>query len=95
MHTGGPLLNGNGLIIKMGTDEYVITSTKIDVELRRAKGGDIGVALAEQGHFENGKWVKEKNAAVEAAGKSLKLKFPTENFKYGQVRLKLTGSGSP
>jgi hypothetical protein len=90
LHTGGPLLNGNGLIIKMGPDEYVITSTKIDVELRRAKGGDIGVALAEQGHFENGKWVKDKDVTVEAAGKSLKLRFPTEDLKYGQIRLKLT-----
>jgi hypothetical protein len=90
LHTGGPLLNGNGLIIKMGPDEYVITSTKVDVELRRADGHDIAAASAEQGHFENGKWVKEKDATVEAAGKSLKLKFPTENLRYGQIRLKIT-----
>jgi len=90
LHTGGPLLNGNGLIIRMGPDDYVITSTKVDVELRRADGHDIAAASAEQGHFENGKWVKEKDATVEAAGKSLKLKFPTENLRYGQVRLKLT-----
>ena len=88
-HTGGPLLNGNGLIIRMGPDDYVITSTKIDVELRRADGRDIGVASVDQGHFEKGKWVKERDAAVEAAGKSLKLKFPTENLKYGQIRLKI------
>jgi hypothetical protein len=89
LHTGGPLLNGNGLIIKMGPDEYVITSTKIDVELRRADGSDIAAALAEQGHFENGTWVKDKDATVEASGKSLKHKFPTANLEYGQIRLKI------
>jgi hypothetical protein len=89
LHTGGPLLNGNGLIIKMGPDEYVITSTKIDVELRRADGSDIAVASAEQGHFESGRWVKDKDGTVEAAGKSLKLKFPMENLRYGQIRLKI------
>jgi len=88
-HTVGPVLGPNGLIMKMGPDEYVITSTKADVELRRAKGDDIGVALAEQGHFESGKWVKEKDATVEAAGKSLRLKFPTANMQYGQIRLKI------
>jgi hypothetical protein len=90
LHTGGPLLNGNGLIIRMGPDDYVITSTKVDVELRRADGHDIAAASAEHGHFENGKWVKEKDATVEAAGKSLKLKFPTANMQYGQIRLKIT-----
>ena len=88
-HTVGPVLGPNGLIMKMGPDEYIITSTKADVELRRAKGGDIGVALAEQGHFESGRWVKDKDATVETAGKSLKLRFPTENLKYGQIRLKI------
>ena len=90
LHTAGPLLNGNGLIMKMGPDECVITSTKIDVELRLANGGDIGVAWAEQGHFENGKWVKDKDGAVEDNGASLKLSFPTANGQYGQIRLKLT-----
>jgi hypothetical protein len=89
LHTAGPLLNGNGLIIRMGPDDYIITSTKIDVGLRRADGSDIVVAWAEQGHFQQGRWVKEKDATVEAAEKSLRLKFPTENLKYGQIRLKL------
>lgn len=89
LHTGGPLLNGNGLIIKMGPDEYVITSTKIDVELRRADGSDVGIAWAERGHFEQGMWVKEGTAEVESIGRSLKLKFPTANGQYGQIRLKL------
>ena len=91
--TGGGL-NGNGLIITMGPNEYIITSTKIDVELRLAKGGDIGVALAEQGHFESGKWVKDKDAAVQDNGASLKLSFPTENWKYGQIRLKIAAPAS-
>jgi len=89
LHTAGPLLNGNGLIIRMGPDDYIITSTKIDVDLRRADGSDLGVAWAEQGHLEQGRWVKDKDATVETAEKSLKLKFPTENLKYGQIRLKL------
>jgi len=89
LHTGGPLLNGNGLIIKMGPDEYLITSTKIDVELRRADGRDIAATWAEQGHFESGTWVKEKDVTVEAAGKPLKLKFPTASMQYGQIRLKI------
>jgi hypothetical protein len=84
------LLNGNGLIIRMGPDDYVITSTKIDVELRRADGSDIGVASAEQGHFEQGKWVKDGAATIETTGQSLKLRFPKENLKYGQIRLKVT-----
>jgi hypothetical protein len=88
-HTVGPVLGPNGLIMKMGPDEYIITSTKADVELRRADGSDIATALAEQGHFENGTWVKDKDATVEAGGKALKLTFPTENWKYGQIRLKL------
>jgi hypothetical protein len=88
-HTAGPVLGPNGLIMKMDPDEYIITSAKVDVELRRADGSDIATALAEQGHFESGKWVKDKDAAVEAAGKSLKLKFPTENLRYGQIRLKI------
>jgi hypothetical protein len=75
--------------MRMGRDEYIITSTKVDVELRRADGSDIAAAWAEQGHFESGKWVKDKDATVEAAGKSLKLRFPTENLKYGQIRLKI------
>jgi hypothetical protein len=72
----------------MAPDEYIITSTKIDVELRRADGSDIGVAWAERGHFEKGMWVKEAAAEVESIGRSLKLKFPTANGQYGQVRLK-------
>lgn len=89
LHTAGPLLNGNGLIIRMGPDDYIITSTKIDVGLRRADGSDIGVAWAEQGHFEQGRWVKEKGAKIPGDGKSLKILFPTENGRYGQIRLKL------
>jgi len=90
LHTAGPLLNGNGLIIRMGPDEYVITSTKIDVELRRADGSDIGIVWAERGHFEKGYWVKEGGAQVESIGRSLKLRFPTANGQYGQIRLKFT-----
>jgi len=66
-----------------------ITSTKIDVDLRRADGSDIGVAWAEQGHFEQGRWVKDGPGAVETTGQSLKLRFPKENLKYGQIRLKV------
>lgn len=94
LHTAGPLLNGNGLIIRMGPDDYIVTSTKIDVELRRADGGAIGVAWAEQGHFANGKWVKERDATVEASGKSLKLKFETANMQYQQIRVKITPSAT-
>ena len=90
LHTSGPRLNGNGLIIRIGPDEYVISSTKIDVELRRADGSDIGVASAEQGHFEQGKWVKDGAATIETTGQSLKLRFPKENLKYGQIRVKMT-----
>jgi hypothetical protein len=89
LHTAGPWLNGNGLIIRMGPDDYIIASTKIDVALRRADGSDLGVASAEQGHFEQGKWVKDRDAAVEASGKSLKLRFPKENLKYGLIRVKV------
>jgi hypothetical protein len=92
LHTAGPLLNGNGLIIRTGPDEYVITSTKVDVELRRADGGDIAAVWAEQGHFESGKWVKEKDTPVETAGKSLKFKFPTANGRYVQIRLRIAAS---
>jgi len=88
-NTTGQILNGNGLIMKMDADDYVVTATKIDVELRYADGQPMRVARAEQGHFETGKWVKEEEATVEAAGNSLKLRFPTENWKYGQIRLKL------
>jgi len=90
LHTSGPLLNGNGLIIRMGPDDYIITSTKIDVGLRWTDGGDIGVASAEQGHFEQGKWVKEKDVRISSDGKSIKVPFSTENGHYGQIRLKLT-----
>jgi hypothetical protein len=88
-HTAGPVLGPNGLIMRMGRDEYIITSTKVDVELRRADGGEIAAAWAEEGHFERGTWVKEKDAMVEGSGKSLKLRFPTENLKYGHLRLKI------
>jgi len=94
-HTAGPTLGPNGLIIHMAPDEYIITSTKIDVELRRADGGNIGVAWAEEGHFQNGRWMKEKGASTEAHGDSIKLSFPRENLKYGQIRLKITHPDSP
>jgi hypothetical protein len=89
VHTAGPVLNGNGLIIRIGPDEYILTSTKIDVELRRADGSAMGLAWAEEGHFADGKWVKEKDAPVGGMGVSLKLRFPTANGQYGHVRLKL------
>jgi hypothetical protein len=89
-HTVGPVLGPNGLIIRMAPDEYIITSTKIDLNLSFAGGGDIGVAWAEEGHFESGRWSKDKDAAVEDAGKVLKLRFPTENGRYGQLRPKIT-----
>jgi len=41
-NTTGQVLNGNGLIMKMAADEYVVTSTKIDVELRYADGRPSG-----------------------------------------------------
>ena len=85
----------NGLIIRMGPDEYIITSTKIDVELRRADGGNIGVAWAEEGRFQNGQWMKENGASTEAHGDSIKLSFPRENLNYGQIRLKITRPDSP
>jgi hypothetical protein len=88
-HTAGPVLGPNGLIMRMAPEEYVITSTKVDVVLRRADGSDIATALAEQGHFESGKWVKDKDLTPETDGKSLMLKFPTANMQYGQIRIKL------
>jgi len=53
------------------------------------------VAWAAEGHFQNGQWMKEKDAATEAHGDSIKLSFPRENLKYGQIRLKITHPDSP
>ena len=88
-NTSGPILHGNGLIMKMGADDYVVTSTKIDVELRYADGRPMRVSRAERGHFEKGRWVKDGPAEIDGTRTSAKLQFPTENWKYGQVRLNL------
>ena len=85
----GPGVGANGCILKMGPDEYCITSTKTDVSLQYAAGGAIGVAWAEQGQFSNGTWVKRQNATVVNNGTSLQFSFPTTNGVYGQVRFKL------
>ena len=68
--------------------------TKVDVEVRLRSGGDIAPAVAEEGHFENGRWVKERVAIVEDGGDALKLTFPTGNLRYRQIRLKITNPKS-
>lgn len=86
--TGGEL-DGCGLIMKLGSGDYVITSTRIDVELARTAGNAIDVRSAETGRFERGQWTSEGAATVDRAGSAIRIAFPKQNRKYAQVRVVL------
>ena len=87
--TGGEL-DGCGLIMKVGDNEYVVTSTRVDLEWSYPGGGKIGVARAKTGHYQQGRWIRDGGATVDQTAESIRFHFPTANRQYGQIRFKLS-----
>ncbi|MDR1145206.1 MAG: DUF5597 domain-containing protein [Verrucomicrobiales bacterium] len=91
--TGGEL-DGCGILVAMGNGEYIATSTRIDLTLAYLNGGPIKIDRAEQGHFENGVWKTDGPAEVVREPESARLKFPTANKQYGQIRFHLASTAA-
>lgn len=87
-------LDGCGLLVSLGNGQYLITSTRIDVELSYINGGPISVSDAQTGHFEAGTWVSEGPAKVRQEGDRVRFSFPTKNRHYGQILLKLASTAT-
>jgi hypothetical protein len=79
---------GGGCIVRMAPSDFIVVGTRVKAAWAAKDGGRVEVASAEEGRFEKGRWVKEKEVVLPVEGKAVLLSFPGESGKYAQYRLR-------
>jgi hypothetical protein len=91
----GGAMPGAGMALRLGPDEVIVIASRLTIALRRADGQPLALGSAESGHFDAGRWVPGEALHPVVADGAVRLEFPRESGRYGQVRLQLGASAHP
>jgi hypothetical protein len=87
--TGGEC-PGAGLIIQTGPRVYVVTASRVSIDWTGSAGRPISVDRAEEGHFQAGRWIRDRAVTIQKSEAGFRLEFPHTSGVYRQVKIWLS-----
>mgnify|MGYP006282275157 FL=1 len=86
---GAGVLPSCGAVLRVGTGEFVVVGTKVEVQLGHSSGAPLRTVHAETGRYLNGKWRPEGPVELENSRGKVTVDCTDRNAEFTCVRLRV------